>query len=302
MLTGTDRTRFEKEEKTLKRALMKAVCFAYCLIPKKLFLSSAGLENFVSNFYDRFNSKLDDSIRVLNYGYSDLDHEVTDEKLKNEPDFLRLNLYRNAIGNTELAGKRVLEVGAGRGGGASYLARSYGVEEYIGLDLCPSSVEYCNRYYADVERLSFRTGSAENLPFEDDCFDVVINIESSHNYKDCARFFEEVSRVLKPDGTFIYADFRRRWLLMDVYRQLSAAGLRIHKEELINLNVVKSLREELELKTHLMRKNKGNVLSRWITNAMAGNSFTITKFEEGFNLYYSFVLTNRGPVPASKAQ
>ena len=53
---------------------------AYCLIPKKLFLSSERLENFVSNFYDRFNAKLDDSIRVLNYGFSDLDSEVDEER------------------------------------------------------------------------------------------------------------------------------------------------------------------------------------------------------------------------------
>jgi hypothetical protein len=97
---------------------------------------------------------------------------------------------------------------------------------------------------------------------------------------------------LKPGGTFVYADFRRRWQFLDVYKQLSAAGLQIREEELINLNVVKSLQEELGLKTLLMRKNKGNVLSRWVTNAMVGNSFTITKFEQGFNLYYSFVLVN----------
>lgn len=276
----------------MKKSILKAACFAYCLIPKKLFLSSGRLENFVSNFYDRFNSKLDNSIRVLNYGHSELVSEVNEETLKQEPDFLRLNLYRNAIKRTDLSGKRVLEVGSGRGGGASFIARTCGVKEYIGIDLCPSSVEDCNRYYAGVDHLSFRIGNAEDIPSEDDRFDVVINIESSHNYKHCAQFFAEVSRVLKPSGTFVYADFRRRWQFLDVYKQLSAAGLQIHEEELINLNVVKSLQEELGLKTLLMRKNKGNVLSRWVTNAMAGNSFTITKFEQGFNLYYSFVLVN----------
>ena len=284
----------------MKNSILKAACFAYCLIPKKLFLSSGRLENFVSNFYDRFNSKLDNSIRVLNYGHSDLASEVKEEMLKKEPDFLRLNLYRNAIKNTDLSGKRVLEVGSGRGGGASYIARTCGVKEYIGLDLCPSSVEDCNGYYADVDYLSFRIGNAEDLPFEDDRFDVVVNIESSHNYKNCAQFFEEVSRVLKPNGTLVYADFRRRWLFLDVYKQLSAAGLQIHKEELINLNVIKSLKEELGLKTLLMRKSNGNVLSRWVTNAMAGNSFTITKFEQGFNLYYSFVLINKATTASKK--
>ena len=278
---------------SLKHSILKAVCFAYCLIPKKLFLSSERLENFVSNFYDRFNAKLDDSIRVLNYGYSDLDSEVDEERLQREPDSLRLNLYKNAIKHLDLSDKRVLEVGSGRGGGASYIARTGGAREYVGLDLCPSSVDDCNRNYADVDNLSFCIGNAEDLPFEDNRFDVLINIESSHNYKNCPRFFAEASRVLKPDGIFVYADFRRRWLFLDVYKQLSAAGFRIREEELINLNIVKSLKEELGQKTLLMRKNKGNILSRWVTNAMAGNSFTITKFEQGYNLYYSFVLVNK---------
>lgn len=283
-----------------KNSILKAACFTYCLIPKKLLLPSGRLENFVSNFYDRFNSKLDDSIRVLNYGYSDIDSEVTEEDLKRDPESLRLNLYRNAIKHTDLSGKRVLEVGSGRGGGAGYVASTCGVSEYIGLDLCPSSVENCNQYYADIDCLSFITGSAEALPFEDDSFDVIVNVESSHNYENCFRFFKEVRRVLKPGGIFIYADFRRRWLFLDVYKQLTAAGLTIQHEELINLNVTKSLHEELELKTQLMDKNKGNVLSRWITNAMAGNSFTITKFEQGFNLYYSFVLINNAPTTCKK--
>jgi len=36
----------------------------------------------------------------------------------------------------------------------------------------------------------------------------VINVEASHCYPDLPKFLAEVARVLKPDGYFLYADFR----------------------------------------------------------------------------------------------
>jgi SAM-dependent methyltransferase len=49
-------------------------------------------------------------------------------------------------------------------------------------------------------------GDAEDLPFSDNEFDIVINVESSHNYPNLRRFFEEVARVLRPGGFFSHAD------------------------------------------------------------------------------------------------
>ncbi len=51
-------------------------------------------------------------------------------------------------------------------------------------------------------------GDALNLPFDVSTFDIIINVEASHCYPDQARFFSEVSRILKKDGVFLYADFR----------------------------------------------------------------------------------------------
>jgi ubiquinone/menaquinone biosynthesis C-methylase UbiE len=51
-------------------------------------------------------------------------------------------------------------------------------------------------------------GDAENLPFDDESFDAVINIEASHLYPQLPRFLAEVARVLRPGGHFLYADLR----------------------------------------------------------------------------------------------
>ena len=53
-------------------------------------------------------------------------------------------------------------------------------------------------------------GDAQNLPFPDESFDAVINVEASHIYPNFERFLGEVARVLRPGGHFLYADFRNR--------------------------------------------------------------------------------------------
>ena len=52
---------------------------------------------------------------------------------------------------------------------------------------------------------------ALRLPFRDMSFDVVVNVEASHVYRDDAAFLQEVSRVLARGGKFLYADYRRRY-------------------------------------------------------------------------------------------
>ena len=48
------------------------------------------------------------------------------------------------------------------------------------------------------------------LPFGDDSFDIVVNVESSLNYPSMKRFLDEVDRVLSPGGCFLLADYRSR--------------------------------------------------------------------------------------------
>ena len=50
------------------------------------------------------------------------------------------------------------------------------------------------KWYADQDNLSFVEGNAENLPFDDESFDLVYNVESSHCYGDMGAFIEQVHR------------------------------------------------------------------------------------------------------------
>lgn len=108
------------------------------------------------------------------------------------------------------AGRSVAEVGCGLGVGLNFLSRIVDASRMVGLDLSPSAVEYANASYSRGERLRFIGGDAEHLPFADNELDVVINIESSHNYPSLEGFLREVARVLKPGGFFSHIDFFTR--------------------------------------------------------------------------------------------
>lgn len=53
-------------------------------------------------------------------------------------------------------------------------------------------------------------GEAEDLPFEDESFDIVIATFLIVHLKSLTRFFDEVYRVLKPNGLFLVTNINQR--------------------------------------------------------------------------------------------
>jgi SAM-dependent methyltransferase len=145
---------------------------------------------------------------LMNYGFAPADEPPLSLDERDEPERLSIQLYVRVARPADLAGAEVLEVGSGRGGGASYLARSRHPARYTGIDFSPQAAAFCAERHRDVENLRFTIGDAEHLPFPDTAFDAVINVESSHCYGNVPQFFAEVHRVLRPGGWFLFADLR----------------------------------------------------------------------------------------------
>jgi ubiquinone/menaquinone biosynthesis C-methylase UbiE len=148
----------------------------------------------------------DISVHFMNYGYDD-PAQIDAIPLKKEDEANRycIQLYDHVVNKVLLKNKDVLEVGSGRGGGASYIARYYKPKSYTGLDISASIIDFCNRFY-NVPGLSFVRGIAENPPFPDQSFDAVVNVESARCYSSLNVFFNEVQRVLREKGMFLFAD------------------------------------------------------------------------------------------------
>lgn len=136
-----------------------------------------------------------------------------------------IQLYHQTASQIDLTGKKVLEVSCGAGGGASYIVRTLGPASYTGLDLNPASIELCQKRHR-LPGLDFVQGDAMNLPFPAESFDVLLNVEASHQYPDFPKFLEEVVRVLRPGGHFLYTDSRRIPHIAGWEAVLAAAPLR----------------------------------------------------------------------------
>lgn len=104
------------------------------------------------------------------------------------------------------AGKTVLEIGSGAGEGLNFLSRVAEGGRFVGVELSPLAVRRANAILARGETLRYLEGDAEALPLGDDLADVVLSVESSHNYPDLPAFLGEVARVLKPGGYFSWLD------------------------------------------------------------------------------------------------
>ncbi len=195
-------------------------------------------------FYDDVTRRLEQSGMsaasfFLNYGYISLG-DGDEARFEIPAEVFNRNSVRLAfelIGSTQLNGRKVLDVGCGRGGTVALLAGTFGAAA-SGVDLSPEAIAFCRNTHGDGTR--FEVGDAEHLPFEDDSFEVVTNMESSHTYPNLRAFFAEVRRVLAQGGIFLYTDLLpvQRWAEVRVL--LASLGLSSESERDITANVLRS--------------------------------------------------------------
>jgi ubiquinone/menaquinone biosynthesis C-methylase UbiE len=228
----------------------------------------------------------------MNYGYTTIgDHSETlklDEA--DEPDRYAIQLYHHVISAVDLTDLDVLEIGSGRGGGASYIARYLKPKALTGLDFSDRAIQFCKHVHA-VDGLSFTKGDAESLPFDAASFDAVINIESSHCYGSMETFLANAKRVLRQNGYFIYADFRNIDDVAVLHGLMEQSGMKIVKREDITANVLRSLDLDDRRKVLLIRALFRNwLLNPFLEFAGVKGSKIYSAFQSGKVIYLHYVL------------
>jgi ubiquinone/menaquinone biosynthesis C-methylase UbiE len=174
----------------------------------------------------------------MNYGYAPLSASLATSP---EPERYCLQLYSHLLGDADLAGKKVVEVSCGRGGGAAYVTETYQPLQYMGIDISEKNVELARQRFGTIPGLSFEVGNAEALPLPSSVCQALINVEASHLYDNPLQFFSEAWRVLDGGGTFFHVDLT--WKDKDPSKLIEAAGFSLAYVEDITGNV----REALEL-------------------------------------------------------
>jgi ubiquinone/menaquinone biosynthesis C-methylase UbiE len=100
----------------------------------------------------------------------------------------------------DLAGKRVLDAGCGKGRFARVLAERYPSAEICGLDLAGSMLRFA------PPAIRTCAGSLTELPFRDGAFHAAYATESLEHAVDIERAVAEICRVVAPGGRIVIID------------------------------------------------------------------------------------------------
>jgi 2-polyprenyl-3-methyl-5-hydroxy-6-metoxy-1,4-benzoquinol methylase len=114
-------------------------------------------------------------------------------------------LYENIFGShlKDISCQRLLDVGCGTGIYFDVLARYSEFIEAIDLsgEMIQVAQEYCQQN--GLTNIRSGVGSVESLEFDDESFDVVIELDVIHHVQDLGTTLAEIYRVLKPGGHFL---------------------------------------------------------------------------------------------------
>jgi len=121
-----------------------------------------------------------------------------------DPRIYHVKLIREHLG--PLAGKRVLDVGCGKGRFARVLHEAEPAAEIWGLDISSEMLRHV------PEGIHTRAGSMTELPFEDGFFDAAYATESLEHAVEIERAVAEICRVVKTGGRIAIIDKNaRQW-------------------------------------------------------------------------------------------
>ncbi|MEX0778502.1 MAG: methyltransferase domain-containing protein [Balneolales bacterium] len=142
-----------------------------------------GEDIHVGLYQDDKESIYDASRRTVEHMVSLIPHEITDKT-------------------------RILDLGAGYGGSARYLAKNYGCK-VVALNLSELQNQRdrkMNRKAGLGHLIDVVDGNFESVPYDDDSFDVIWSQDSFLHSGDREKVIIEASRLLSSGGTFIFTD------------------------------------------------------------------------------------------------
>jgi ubiquinone/menaquinone biosynthesis C-methylase UbiE len=194
----------------------------------------------------------DADILLMNYGYHDSNEEI-ELKPEYESNRYSIQLYHRLAKSIDLENKSLVEIGCGRGGGLAYITERFSTASSLGIDLDKRAVNFGNKHHK-IKGLKFLQGNAQDLQLPDNSFDCVLNVESSHRYPNFPLFLSEVKRILKPNGYFLFTDFRYSNEYPAMLKHLENIGLTKIEQQDINDQVLEALNLDHHRRQKLVEK------------------------------------------------
>lgn len=124
-------------------------------------------------------------------------------------------------------GLRVLDVGCGGGFSCEFMARRGAI--VCGVDQSAKCIKQAQEHAAiSGLPIEYQQAFAENLPYQANYFDIVVCVDVLEHVADLRKTIYEVSRVLQPNGLFLFDTINRTvksqfvmiWLLENILREI----------------------------------------------------------------------------------
>jgi ubiquinone/menaquinone biosynthesis C-methylase UbiE len=141
--------------------------------------------------------------------------------------------FADRVNALDLTGKRVLDIGSGTGLLAIVLAKEHPEWQVTGIDISEDMLNLARETAARNDlsgRVLFQNASAEDLPFPDGSFDLVVSNASLHLWKDPVKVMDEIARVTAPGGYCLIWD-NLRFFLSRLVLGLLGRALRMNKPQ-----------------------------------------------------------------------
>lgn len=184
---------------------------------------------------------------------------------------------------------RILDVGCGTGANLLMLSK-YGDAE--GVDISEDALAFCRERGLEKVKL----GAAENLPYDDDTFDLVTALDVVEHLDDDLAGLREMRRVLRPGGrvllfvpTFMFlwglqddvSNHRRRYRMPELRRVLERAGFEVERTTYANITFfmpILAMRKLMRL-TGIKAETENNInvsaLNGVLGNMLGAESFVL---------------------------
>lgn len=131
---------------------------------------------------------------------------------------LDTDFYRRCIAMHKGYSGSIVDIGCGQGLLLKELRKVANQDAtFSGTDI---SAEMCRITKENNPDAIIKQGDAEDLPFDDNQFDIVFMTEVLEHLLDYPKALSEVKRVLKTDGVFIVTVPNRDWLRYDFYDKI----------------------------------------------------------------------------------
>lgn len=127
--------------------------------------------------------------------------------------FLRLPAAQLSLAKRSMAllnlhnGRRVLDVGSGRGTSSYMMANAFPHLHVTSIDLLPENVAAARTLYGNTPNLTYLEGDAMHLDFPDRSFDRVLCLEAAFHFPNRADFLSELARVVDVGARAVVVDF-----------------------------------------------------------------------------------------------